>query len=80
MRLIERGTLPAQQRPGAHALAQNADTRKAGEKAVEAMPAMIYQAAEAGMKAPDIARLLDLTPSWVYRVIRERPAEQADIQ
>ncbi|MFH8793836.1 hypothetical protein [Streptomyces sp. NPDC017941] len=66
---------PAQQQPHALALAQIADTRKAGEKAVEKTPHMIRMAGDAGIKAPDIARLIDLTTSYVYRVLRERPAE-----
>ncbi|QCX77657.1 hypothetical protein C9F11_20110 [Streptomyces sp. YIM 121038] len=68
---------PTEQRPHALALAQIADTRKAGEKAVEQTPQMIKMAGDAGIKAPDIARLSDLTPSYVYRILRERSAEGA---
>ncbi|WHM36300.1 hypothetical protein [Streptomyces sp. BPTC-684] len=66
-----------EQRPAAHALVQIADTRKAGEKAVASTPLAIWQADTVGMKAPDVAQLLDLTTSRVYAILRDKRAEWA---
>ncbi|OAR22379.1 hypothetical protein A8W25_22255 [Streptomyces sp. ERV7] len=60
-----------EQQPAALALAQLAETRQNGEKAKKAMPFMIRQADAVEIEAPDIARLLDVTPSHVYAVLRK---------
>ncbi|MFE4057417.1 hypothetical protein ACFXP3_14155 [Streptomyces sp. NPDC059096] len=60
-------------RPMAHALAQLAETRKNGEKAVESTPVMIRRAKDEGMKPTDIARLLKVSDSHVYAVLRKEP-------
>ncbi|WP_371652484.1 MULTISPECIES: hypothetical protein [unclassified Streptomyces] len=64
-----------EQRPAAHALVQIADTRKAGEQAVASTPLAIWQADTVGMKTPDVAQLLGLTPSRVYAILREKRVE-----
>lgn len=68
---------PVELHPTAFALAQLADTRKAGEKAVEVTPGMIRRAKAQGMKPTDIARLLKVTDSYVYAVLRKAPDEDA---
>ncbi|WND36936.1 hypothetical protein RI578_22780 [Streptomyces sp. BB1-1-1] len=52
--------------------------RLAGEAAVAATPRAIKAAKDRGMKPPQIAAELGLTPSRVYQVLRELAAEQAE--
>lgn len=66
---------PAALQPTAHALATLGDTRKAGEKAAEKAPVMIHRAKAEGMKPKDIARLLQVTESHVYTVLRTKPGK-----
>ncbi|WP_019055006.1 hypothetical protein [Streptomyces prunicolor] len=68
---------PVELHPTAFALAQLDDTRKAGEKAVEVTPGLIRRAKAQGMKPADIARLLKVTDSHVYAVLRKTPDEDA---
>ncbi|MFJ6074663.1 hypothetical protein ACIQFU_28185 [Streptomyces sp. NPDC093065] len=70
--MIERD-FPAELGPMAHALAQLAETRKAGEKATESTPVMIRRAKAEGMKPADIARLLKVSDSHVYAMLRKEP-------
>ncbi|GGR80846.1 hypothetical protein GCM10010252_19210 [Streptomyces aureoverticillatus] len=70
--MIER-EFPDKLHPMAHALAQLAETRKAGEKATESTPVMIRRAKAEGMKPADIARLLKVSESHVYAVLRKLP-------
>jgi DNA invertase Pin-like site-specific DNA recombinase len=72
--MIER-EFPDALHPMAHALAQLAETRKAGEKATESTPVMIRRAKAEGMKPADIARLLKVSESHVYAVLRKEPDE-----
>lgn len=67
---------PVVLQPMALALAKLADTRKAGEKAVESTPTMIRRAKAEGMKPADIARLLKVTDSHVYAVLRKAPDQE----
>jgi hypothetical protein len=67
---------PVELHPMAHALAQLADTRKAGEKATEATPLIIRRAKAEGMKPADIARLLKVSDSHVYAVLRKAPDQE----
>ncbi|MFH8345028.1 hypothetical protein [Streptomyces sp. NPDC018045] len=71
------GEFPVELHPMALALAQLADTRKAGEKAVESTPAMIRRAKAEGMKPADIARLLKVSDSHVYAVLRKKVDQEA---
>ncbi|AYD86240.1 hypothetical protein SEA_DAROLANDSTONE_53 [Streptomyces phage Darolandstone] len=64
---------PVALHPMAHALAQLAETRKNGEKAIESTPVMIRRAKAEGMKPADIARLLKVSDSHVYAVLRKEP-------
>ncbi|MBK6015607.1 hypothetical protein [Streptomyces sp. MBT53] len=66
---------PVELHPAAFALTKLADTRKAGEKAIEVTPGMIRRAKAQGMKPADIARLLKVTDSHVYAVLRKAPDE-----
>ncbi|MFI5474993.1 hypothetical protein ACIA6D_32890 [Streptomyces cacaoi] len=68
--MVER-EFPAEQRPTALALAQIAVTRDQGKRAVESTPFVIRRAKADGMKPPAIARLLGVTDSYVYDVLRK---------
>ncbi|WP_031010683.1 hypothetical protein [Streptomyces sp. NRRL F-5727] len=68
-----------EQRPAVQALLGTAAARKKGEQAVEKTPLLIQRAAAANIPVPDIAALLDVTPSHVYAVLRKlRKAEGAE--
>ncbi|MET9253764.1 hypothetical protein [Streptomyces sp. NPDC003717] len=66
-------------RPVAVALARTAEQRRAGEKAIDRTPAMILRAKAEGMRPADIARVLRVSDSHVYAVLRKGPTEGADI-
>ncbi|WP_416963109.1 hypothetical protein [Streptomyces sp. Agncl-13] len=68
--MVER-EFPAEQRPAALALAQIAETRDEGKRAVESTPFVIRRAKADGMKPPAIAKLLGVTDSYVYDVLRK---------
>ncbi|MGW1760982.1 hypothetical protein [Streptomyces mirabilis] len=68
--MVER-EFPVEQRPAALALAQIAETRDQGKRAVESTPFVIRRAKANGMKPPAIAKLLGVTDSYVYDVLRK---------
>ncbi|WP_282792076.1 hypothetical protein [Streptomyces sp. CC224B] len=77
--MIER-EFPKHLWPMAQALSQLAETRKAGEKAVERTPLMIRRAKAEGMKPTDIARLLKVSDSHVYAVLRKPDQETTRVE
>ncbi|MEW1774691.1 hypothetical protein [Streptomyces sp. NPDC086777] len=68
--MVER-EFPVEQRPAALALTQIAETRDQGKRAVESTPFVIRRAKADGMKPPAIAKLLGVTDSYVYDVLRK---------
>jgi transcriptional regulator of acetoin/glycerol metabolism len=55
---------------------QTARARKDWKEAEEALPGLLVEARNAGWQPKQIARILDLTESYVYRKLREFDSEQ----
>jgi AraC-like DNA-binding protein len=59
-------------------LTEAGETRRAWKHIEEELPQIIANAAAAGAKPRNIARELDVSESYVYRIIRETPAQLDD--
>jgi len=59
-------------------LSEAGATRRAWKQVEQELPQIIANAAAAGDKPRGIARELDVSESYVYRMIRETPAQLDD--